>query len=250
MVTWEHFPKAPIVEALIDLQVTFASPVDLTRLEAFHQAIKEEYPLKQSRVKWHGEIKIGKPEPQQTVQRGPEGFMFKSRDGKRLVQVRQDGYTFNWLKPYPTWPVFRDQARTHWERYSSTYRPETISRLGLRYINRIEIPLPFNDFRDFVRTAPDVAEGLPQGLSGLFMRLELPDAKRRILAIVTEAMEVPIDVDGVKRLPLIFDIDIVDPTKFIDPASSSIWDRFEEMREYKNEIFFGSLTERTKEMFR
>jgi uncharacterized protein (TIGR04255 family) len=248
--TWEHFPKAPIVEALIDIQVTFPSPIDLAQLEGFHRAIQNEYPLKQRRVKWESEIRVEEPEPQQTVQRGPEGFMFRSKDGQRLVQVRQDGYTFNWLKPYSTWAEFRDQARMHWDRYKSTYHPKTINRLGLRYINRIEIPLPFSDFREFVKTAPEVASGLPQGLSAFFMRCEAPDNARRILAVITETMQAPIDDESGKRLPLIFDIDVVDPTVYDDPATSKVWQKLEEMREYKNEVFFQSITDRAKEMFR
>ncbi len=90
--------------------------------------------------------------------------MFRSRDGRRIVQARQDGYTFNWLKPYQTWEVFRDEGRTQWERYRSMFRPEAVARLGLRYINRIDLPIPFNDLRDFIKTAPEVADGVPQGL--------------------------------------------------------------------------------------
>ena len=235
---------------MIDIQVTFPSPIDLAHLEAFHQTIQEEYPLKQRRVKWHGEIKLQAPEPQQTVERGPEGFMFRSKDGQRLVQVRQDGFTFNWLKPYPTWTEFRDQARIQWEAYRSAYRPNRINRLGLRYINRIEIPLPLDDFRDFVKTAPVLADGLPQGLSAFLMRCEIPDNDRRILAIITETMQPPIDVADGQRLPLIFDIDVVDTTTYDDPANSRVWEKFEEMRAYKNEVFFKSVTDRAKEMFR
>ena len=247
MGTWERFPKAPIAEALLDIQVTFSSPVELARLEAFHGAIGNDYPLKQQRVKWHGEIQLAQEAVQQAVKRTAEGFMFKSRSGQRLVQVRQDGFTFNWLKPYDTWEAFRDEARKHWEHYRGTFRPEAITRLGLRYINRIELPLPFDDFRDFVKTAPDIADGMPQGISTLFMRLEIPDSKRGLMAIVTETIEPPVE-EG-KRLPLIFDIDVVRSATF-EPASPAIWETFEQMREYKNEIFFASVTERAKEMFR
>jgi uncharacterized protein (TIGR04255 family) len=184
---------------------------------------------------------------QQGMRRGAEGFMFKSSDGQRVVQARQDGFTFNWLRPYDKWETFRDEARSHWESYRQLFRPEAVTRLGLRYINRIEAPLPFDDFRDFVNTAPDIAHGVPQGISALFMRLEIPDPKRALIAIVTETMEPP--TEGGKHLPLIFDIDIVRSATF-EPTSPAIWETFEQMREYKNEIFFASVTERAKEMFR
>lgn len=247
MAEWERFPNAPITEALLDIHVTFPSPVELARLESFHEAIREHYPVKQARVRWHGQVRLEQDAVQQAVKREPDGFMFKSSDGQRVVQVRRDGFTFNRLKPYQTWETFRDEASSHWEQYRDTFRPNAVTRLGLRYINRIELPIPFNDFREFVKTAPDIADGMPQGISALFMRLEIPEDKRGLMAILTETMEQPTD-EG-RRLPLIFDIDVVSSQTF-EPTSLAIFDTFEQMREYKNEIFFASVTERAKEMFR
>jgi uncharacterized protein (TIGR04255 family) len=70
---------------------------------------------------------------------------------------------------------------------------------------------------------------------------------RGLVAIIAETIQAPVD-EG-KRLPFIFDIDIVCGATF-EPSSPAIWEKFEQMREYKNEIFFASMTERAKEMFR
>ena len=79
------------------------------------------------------------------------------------------------------------------------------------------------------------------------MRLEIPDMKRGLVAIITETIQPPVD-EG-KRLPFIFDIDIICGATF-EPSSPTIWAKLEEMREYKNEIFFASMTDRAKGMFR
>lgn len=249
MTHWEHFPKAPIVEALLDVAVTFSSPVELSRLEAFHEDVRSEYPGKLPRAKWHGEIQVGEAHVQQAVRRGAEGFMFKSRDAHRILQARQDGFAFNWLTPYESWEALRDEARKHWERYRETFRPEAVTRLGLRYINRIELPLPFKDFREFIKTAPDIAAGVPQGLSALFMRLEVPHPERGLLAIITETLEPTVEKEAKKWVPILFDIDVVRSATF-EPSSPAMWETFEQMRKYKNEIFFASVTEKAKEMFR
>jgi len=244
---WERFANAPIAEALLDIQVSFPSPVEPGRLEAFHDAIRDHYPTREARVKWQGQIVVEREAVQQAVRRDSEGFMFKAADGRRLVQVRQDGFTFNWLKPYERWAALRDEAREHWQRYRDTFGPDRVTRLGLRYMNRIEIPLPFNDFREYVETAPDIAKGLPQGVSALFMRLEIPDGARRLLAIITETIQ-PV-LEDPARLPFIFDIDVVREASY-RPEDPAIWEAFEGMREYKNEIFFRSVTPRAKELFR
>lgn len=247
MPDWERFANAPISEAILDIAVRFPAPPELGRLEAFHDLIREHYPIKQGRVQWHGRIELGQERVAQEVRRSAEGFLFRSGDSTRVVQARQDGFTFNWLKRYDSWSALRDQARPHWERYREMFRPEEVIRLGLRYVNRIEIPLPFADFREYVKTAPDIASGLPQGLSALFMRLEIPDGERGLAAVVTETFERPIDKGT--RLPFIFDIDIIRSATF-EPTSSAIWETFEKMRDYKNDIFFNSITDRAKALFR
>ncbi len=247
MPSWERFPKAPISEAILDIQAQFAQPIELARLEAFHDEIRDQYPIRQSRMKWQGQIELGEKRVTQEISKEVQGFLFRSADEIHVVQARQDGFTFNWLKRYENWETFRDEARRHWERYRDNFHPEAVSRLGLRYVNRIEIPLPFNDFREYVKTAPDIAGGLPQGLSALFMRIEIPDEKRSLLAIITETFQPPVDQGS--RLPFIFDIDIVRAAMF-EATSETIWETLEAMREYKNEIFFRSVTDRAKELFR
>ena len=244
---WERFPKAPITEAILDIQVRFSSPVEMAHMEAFHDLIRASYPVKQGHTKWQGEIQLNEGSVAQAVRQQARGFLFRSADERRVVQARQDGFTFNWLKKYESWETLRNEARRQWEIYRDTFRPEAVMRLGLRYVNRIEIPLPFTDFREYVKTTPEVAAGVPQGLSALFMRLEIPDEARGLMGIITETFQVPVD-DG-KRLPFIFDIDVVRQATF-EPNSPAIWEMFEKMREYKNEIFFYSMTERAFEMFR
>jgi len=245
---WPRFPNAPIVEAVLDIQASFAHPPEVGRLAMFHEHIRDRYPAMEPRVSWEFDFQVVEGGPRQGLKRGPEGFGFKSSTGQRLLQVRQNGLTLNWLKPYDTWAAFRDEARPHWERYCDLYHPESVTRLGLRYVNRIDLPLPFKDFREYVKTAPDIATGLPQGLSNFLFRIEIPDAERGLTAILTETMQ-PLLGTETKRLPFIFDIDIV-CGRTLPPSGPSLWDMFEQMRDYKNEIFFLSVTDRARELFR
>jgi len=244
---WERFPNAPIVEALLDIHATFSAPVGLDQLVRFHEPIRDRYPVKQEQVLWEVQFGAQGAAIQQAVKSEPRGLMFKSNDGRRVVQARRDGFTFNWLKPYQTWNALRDEARPLWERYAEMFRPSQVTKLGLRYINRLELPLPFNDFRDYVRTAPDIADGIPQSVSGLFMRLEIPKPESDLVAVVTETIE-PLSQEGT-RLPFLFDIDVT-RTAIFETTSQDIWESFERMRDYKNTIFFTSTTDQAKAMFR
>lgn len=243
-----RFPNAPITEALLDIRVKLPSEVSLARLATFHDGVREQYPLKQERVRWGGSIQF-KPGSAPEVSQAsgePEGYLFTSTDGRQIVQARLDGFTFNKLKPYDRWETFRDQARELWQRYLQVASPEGITRLALRYINRIEIPLPMRDFKDYILTTPEIAPELPQGLDSFFMRLVIPDPKTGAVAIVTEASE-PVAESG-KTLPLILDIDVFRVVA-LGVKDEAIWETFERLRDLKNEVFFKSVTQKTKERF-
>jgi uncharacterized protein (TIGR04255 family) len=250
MGTWERFARPPIVEAILDIRVTFGTPLGLAQLEAMHDLVRAEYPTKDNLFFLEGQLQLSEGSAEPTLRStaaGLRGYVFRSPDRQRALQARRDGFTLNWGSPYLSWEALRDEARPRWNLYREALRPEAITRLGLRYLNRLEIPLPIQDFRDFILTAPDIAGGLPQGLSSLFMRIEIPDPQRGLVAIITETM-LPLVDDG-RRLPLIFDIDVVNESRFA-PEDSAVWSAFEGMRDYKNEVFFQSITDRAREMFR
>lgn len=245
-----HFPNAPITEALLDIRVTLPAQTDLAKLATFHDAIKQQYPSKQERLAWRGQLEVKAspvPEVSQSATGEPDGYLFTSVDGRQVVQARLDGFTFSRLKPYDKWATLRDEARELWQHYVQIASPETVTRIALRYINRIEIPLPMRDFKDYILTTPEIAPDLPQGLGSFFMRLVIPDPKGHAVAIVTETVE-PVD-EANKRLPLIFDIDVFRAVAF-NVQDNSMWEAFESLHDLKNEIFFKSMTSKAKELFR
>jgi len=175
-----------------------------------------------------------------------DGYLYTSVDGKYIVQARLDGFTLSRLQPYDNWESFRDEGKRLWEHYIAIAMPNLVSRLALRYINRLELPMPFKDFKEYILTTPEIAPALPQGLKTFFMRLEVPHDEYQAIAIVTETIEPP---PNDQFLPLIFDIDVIHEAQF-SPGSTEIWQTFEQLRNFKNEIFFNSLTDKAKELFK
>lgn len=243
---WPVFPNPPITEALLDIRCKLPPEVHLSSLAILHDAIRDRYPNKRERKSFEANIQIN-PEGQMEVLAPPgqpDGYLFTSADGRQIVQARLDGFTFNRLKPYVRWETFRDEGKIHWRAYVEVARPEAISRVALRYINRIEAPLPLRDFREYVLTTPEIAPGLPQGLSNFLMRLEVPDPRSGNIAVITETME-PTKND---RLPLILDIDVIREAVF-DPRTEDYWEVFEQLHDFAEEIFFRTITDKARELF-
>lgn len=240
------FPNAPIKEALLDIRATLPSNISLDILAKFYDRVKDKFPDKEQRFSFTGGVQI-KPGNAPEVLRpsgGPDGYLFRSNDGKKIVQAKLDGFTFNQLKPYDRWETFHAEAKALWEIYCEIAKPQNVTRLALRYINRIEIPLPIKEFKEYILTVPDVADGLPHGLANFFMQLVVPDQESKNIAIITETME-PIE-NGI--LPLIFDIDVYRQAAF-SSESDEIWNVLASLRDLKDAIFFKSITPKCEKLF-
>ena len=241
--------NAPIVEALLDIRIEkFADATDAPYSE-FAESVKTEYPTVAPRKQFEGKFEVqsnGEPSVVQPVLLS-NGFSYASADNLRVLQARQDGYSFSQLKPYKDWVTLREEAKKYWLLYKQFIKPSRVERIVLRYINRIEIPFPINDFNEYFLTWIDIAPRLPQGISGLFFRVviphrELPDS---IAATVISTFEPPSD----DKINFIFDIEVV--AQLSDAQSEDdIWALFETIRKFKDDIFFESMTEKALELFK
>lgn len=246
MVPYTIFPRAPITEALLDIRVELNQSFSLSSLELLHERISDRFPEKQQRMAFQTSIKLAPEGPTSaTPTSQPDGYLFRSSATNKIAQARIDGFTFNKLRPYQDWQRFREEAQELWNLYYDCAHPLRITRLALRYINRIDLPLPFNTFKDYILTLPEVAPELPQALAGFFMQLSIPNPEKEATAIINETIE---GVTSNQKLPLIFDIDVFREVRFAD-NKPEIWSIFDQLREFKNDIFFSSITEKTRELF-
>jgi uncharacterized protein (TIGR04255 family) len=244
----EHttFPNAPIMEALLDIRVRLPEQTTLTDLAAFQVHVKTRFPEKKERKFVRGDFKL-EPEPSALVSAsGSDGYFFECSKEKKIVQARLDGFTFNKLKPYENWESFRSEGRELWALYFKMANPTKVTRIALRYINRIEVPLPMKDFKEYILTSPEVAPELPQGVAHFFMRLVIPNDDIGAVAVITQTMEEPTTDD---KLPLILDIDVWQKTEY-EGENGKMWDEFEKLRKFKNDVFFGMTTDKAKELFK
>ena len=241
------FPNAPITEAVIDFRVQLPEDFETTTLNFYSDFLEDRYPDKIIQRFIKGGIKItGSDEKQMDTTSGVKGLQFVSKKEKKAVQVQVDGFTFSKLKPYERWENFIADGRTFWNHYTTLTRPKSILRMSLRYINRIEVPFPFNNFNEYILTNPQIAPNLPQAVSNFFMRLEIPSPDIDALAIITQTIDSK--YSDFSKVPLILDIDVIH-SRELKPNDEKIWSIFEELHVFKNEIFFNSITEKARGLF-
>ncbi len=248
MTTQEHLNNAPITEALVDIRVKLPPSLDVDRLEEIGELISSQYPKKKKRMRFEGQIKFDpkeeKPPEHKDTASWIDGYMYASEDDKYVVQVGIDGFTLSRLKPYETWEKLRDEAYKLWEFYVKISSPEIISRVALRYINKLALPLSMRDFNEYLTSPPTVSENLPQKLASFLVRVIMPEESIKAFAIITQSFK------SIEKniVPVILDIDVFKEEEFeIDKKDA--WNTIEALHNFKNDIFFESITEKTKELY-
>lgn len=245
MAEYPTLKNAPITEALIDIRVKLSSEFDAKNIDSIYESIKNQYPEKQeqriSEVRFEPKAKeIVRPSSAKI-----NGYRYISSDKKQIVQVRLDGFTFSRLRPYIKWEELRDEAYRLWQLYKNITSPESINRVALRYINNLNIPMPLRDFGDYLTAPPTVPEELPQGVGSFLNRIVIHEPSLGANAIITQALE-QIATD---TAPIILDIDVFKlQPKGIEEKEA--WEIIEKLRHFKNKIFFSSITDRLKEVYR
>ncbi len=236
-----HLQRAPITEALIDFRVSVSKQLDGSTFSDLKESLRNGYPNVEERRGAEAAIAFGPGHLLATRTRdlGVQGFFLKSADGLNVAQFRVDGFTFNRLKPYTSWEQVLPEALHLWKTYVDKASPDYVSRLALRYINHLNIPLPIEDFSQYLTSSPVVPPDLPQDISSFLTRVVLHEPESGLAANVTQALEKGLDPSSVA---VILDIDAYKTGEF-DPRGAEVAEVLEALHVFKNRIFFGSVTD-------
>jgi uncharacterized protein (TIGR04255 family) len=250
-----HYSKAPIIEAIIDLRVVARYSLVTEDLLSLHQLVTDNYPVCEEEHTFSGEVQfqdMGEPLRAESS-RQVTGFRFVSEDRRRSVLARPDQFVFSLRAPYDNWDDFRDEAYRIWSLYHKIAEPKEVTRLALRYINRIDIPST-NDvarLEEYLNTYPEAPEE-PLNMSlmtGFFMQLQLWQQDLECWLIINEAPDVS-PAENVLSIRLDFDLFRESFDKPWSAKDSTVWDFIERLHIRKNEVFEASITDETRELIR
>lgn len=248
MAGYEHLNNAPITEAVVDFRVRHAADLHFDKLEQVKQLLNDEYP--ESNMIRSGYFEFGFKEGQPiVVPPGEEtilGYKLTSSDKTQVVQFRTNGFTFSRLKPYTRWEEILEEAKRLWQLYVKISVPESVTRIAARYINHMMVPLPIMDFKDYLTAPPIVPKDIPEELGAFLTRVSVHDRHSGLTANIVQSMEISVENN---QVTLILDIDVYKQEEYkVD--DERIWSEFTNIRDMKNKIFFNSITEKAKELFK
>lgn len=242
-----YLAQAPITEALIDFQVRPQKGRDLKAVQDLATLVngyEQKGPIFQLQTTWAVTKEYGARDRSQSQELG---VRLHSPDDKYVLQVRTNGFTLSRLAPYETWENLVAETRRLWALYLDRLEPETIVRAATRFINQLHLPMkPGQQFQEYLTKPPDVPEELPQGVLGFMQRVVIPhprlDAGANLIQLLQEG------VAPAGHVTIILDIDVYSVVN-LPPKTDDAWDLLGDLRVFKNEVFFASLTEKAVKLF-
>jgi uncharacterized protein (TIGR04255 family) len=239
------YPRAPITEAVMDIRVQPRDGLAVEQLRSLSTGSIEGFSQTSERLQISTSIAPGQESATQTMTPTKVGFEFRNAAGDKVVQAQLDGWLFSKLAPYERWETFRDEGRALWTKYRGIAEPKQITRMALRYVNRLDLPLPFDDFRKFLRTVPEIAPDLPQALSNFFLQVQIPQLDLEAMLVINMTMT---PAPSAAVVSVILDLDLFRTTN-LPKSEDQIWDYFEQLRTKKNQAFEACITDAMRERF-
>lgn len=245
---FEHLSHAPIIEAVIDIRT---SSNELLEEMSFKSQIEPKlvnYQFLDSprEIQFHLQHVVGSkestPTPPMIKDLGWKGLRFRSNDGKQIVQFNKDGFAFSRLDPYQSWESLHSEGMRLWQHYVSFARPIEINRLGVRFINRFQLPFGEVQFEDYLSHSPEAPGGLDLPFITFLHQDTLAVPNHPYAINVVKTIQQQTDPDRM-ALGLVLDIDVF-TIKGFDLNEEVLNKKLLEMRWLKNKIFFGSITEK------
>jgi uncharacterized protein (TIGR04255 family) len=237
--------RPPITEALVDLRATVDQPPEA--FERFARTLAGEFPKLQVRRGISAELRIdqGKLVPPVAEDLGFQGVRLSRQDQSLVLQLRPDGFTLNNLTDYIGGDRLISEALRLWSLWVECAKPAIVTRVALRYLSRLELPIRDGDeFTKYLTAPPELPEGAPQGVSEFLSRVVAHDAPTDAVVTVTQRLEPPksnvvvlhLDVDAIKLGEFAIDAATLRPV-------------LEMLRMVKNRTFFSLLTEETVRLY-
>ncbi|MGH7773698.1 MAG: TIGR04255 family protein [Candidatus Binatia bacterium] len=197
------FENPPLVEAVCEFRFAEIRVQPVLVPGRYYERVKAEYTdIEVSR-------KVGvQAGGQELAMATEEVTVFHNRSANRLVQIGLGMLAINQLRPYSDYATFRREIETRLADYRDIALPKRLTRLGLRYINRLPVPEGKN-----LEAVLHVGFRVPQSLPGkpdpYLLRLEFAyQAGRDRLFLITakaprhqDGSEIVLDLDYVLVKP-------------------------------------------------
>lgn len=237
------FSRPPILEATIEFR--FADLINGPKLKKASDRLAGRYGSVRSEEKMEAKLDFaGRSAEFLPV---TPSYRHTSDDQTDILTLTNSAVGWSRLAPYEGWQKFSERVVRELEIVEKAWGARKIQRLGMRYINRIDVPrssdglFHYEDYLAYKLVMGPLLD--PQSGYQWLVRKDL--LERQLVVIVQSAIVEP-ELPGT----LAFTLDIDVSTELdISQRHGDILIKLEDMRMLKNEIFEAGLTPLSRKLF-
>lgn len=242
------YKHPPITEAVIG--ISFADQVSMVEAEKFQKKLAQYYPNHQELQNLSLKVALGVGgggnQSANTDVQKDAGKRFMSSDMTELAVIFPSTITLSQLAPYPGWEHFFERFKRDWIIFKRIFKHRQIQRIGVRYINRIDIPCENQlvNLEDYLTFTPNVTDKYgPLNAFAVQAAVFMQDIQCK-LTINSAAVPSPI----LDSASFVVDQDIAREVT-VPQKDEDIYQLLNQIRTRKNEVFESCITDRTRALF-
>jgi uncharacterized protein (TIGR04255 family) len=170
------YPRPPIVEAIIEFHFAKEVGKDVL-LRILENKLGDAYGGKQRHQHvFEIEATLNQPDVAPKTRRSTPITFLRSHDELRVLGCADAALTVHVLAPYPGWERFLEQADEARNALISQLADVPLKALGVRYIDRIELPLEGVDsLNDYLTILPPKPQSMPPVLTDYAFQIVTQD---------------------------------------------------------------------------
>jgi len=235
----ERFPYPTIIEALCEIHFTFpkGQQWESSFLGDFFKTVQKDFPIMEPVQQMGVSVEFGPQGIGQRLVPGQQKARYLQKNRKLMLQLSDSIFTVNRIEGYPGWVRMRRDIANGWKQAVSVLSPANISRIGLRYINRLprngrgQTPGYWLKSNEYIPTA------VLSSQRGLLSRVQVQKSEQSRTIVTLADMPTPADAPG----SMIFDIDCIHIEE-MEPTNKNLRRQIDGLHEEVWSVFSSAMT--------
>jgi uncharacterized protein (TIGR04255 family) len=165
-------------------------------------------------------------------------FRFATTAGDRFIQISEVSFVHQTTAPYPGWAAIKAKILELWGKALPAIQPDTVSKIGLRYVNRIAKDETHSHIGDWLRESDYIPAALTGSRRHFLARIEASPGDDDLL-LLTIADQPPAEM--APHGAIMFDIDRM-RTESVGTGPNEVGEVLEFLHEDIWNVFWSSRT--------
>ncbi len=241
---WPNLVNPPVKIALFQLKF---SKISMSTFDVIDHLLKNKFPIRKDNIEVginlnNSQIPLGKAKLDAMSDARIKSYIYLTTNQKERVEILEDTFTYVTELPYLGWVDFVQHVDEALTIMTDVLNNVEIKRTSIRFVNRFlfdEFESPEAYFTTMISKQGDPLFPLSQ--YGFRIQYDIPQTN--IYAIVNQSVE----NDPTNKYIYLLDIDVLDRQSILF-EKETVFSIIEHLREIKNQIFFDSITEKTRKL--